>query len=294
MATEAQRALMGCGTKRSFSGTPLVGSNHMRSLYQPTMVTICAEYDEEYQEYQVPRGLIRASSKYFDKAFGGDFEEGRLGKITLPDTKPWVFECFIGWLTLDQPFLDQQSHTEGAAELTNADLIDPVAWLDYDLFDLYIFADKYDTQLLRKAVMEVIQIKVFQTLPFSYLFPSKSDLAHAFRHLPDTSPLYRLLTEIMVYDTDPDVVAESDRPEVLPSRALCEVLVRTTQLARCAECSQCKHGHPCLDKSHADIKSTRAPYCKSLCVYHEHDSEEEQKMCEVKWERIKMEKGIEF
>ncbi|KAK3612893.1 hypothetical protein LTR56_028187, partial [Elasticomyces elasticus] len=112
------------GTKRSASGEPLIGKNRISSLYKPEIVSIfiyeeddkadkededATTKEREMIEYQVPRGLIRASSEYFDKAFGDDFEEGKTRKIVLADVLPWVFECFIGWLYTQKVFWEYQA-----------------------------------------------------------------------------------------------------------------------------------------------------------------------------------------
>ncbi|KAK5715385.1 hypothetical protein LTR15_010028 [Elasticomyces elasticus] len=133
---------LGAGTKRSFSGTPLIGNNRMAALYQTTMVSIFVGRDDDIQEYQVPCGLLRASSEYFDKALNEHFIEGMTSKIDLPDVQPWVMECFIGWLynqivfwehqdtSNQQPRVDQglwgDSSVAQLKAVTEADVLDPI------------------------------------------------------------------------------------------------------------------------------------------------------------------------
>ncbi|KAK5725004.1 hypothetical protein LTR17_013390 [Elasticomyces elasticus] len=300
----------GCDTKRSFSGTPLIGNSRMAALYKPTLVSIFVHEDSEEDqqgEYQVPRGLICASSEYFDKAFGEGFEEGKTGEITLPDTKIWVFECFIGWLytqkvfwehqdsrSLEQPMLDRFTTAKPAADyLDVADLLDPVTWKFEDLFDLYIFADKYDTRRLRTAVMTLIQTKLFQSKPMSYAGLIFSECTVAFDNVPDSSPLYKLLVDLMIYDMDPLDLTEHDNYQHLPLSVCSEILSRTAQLVRCLRCDECQQSALCNDSdTHPDVKSATPTYDTDFCKYHEHDSDEERRLCVRKWGQIKAERGI--
>ncbi|KAK5697266.1 hypothetical protein LTR97_007402 [Elasticomyces elasticus] len=297
------------GTKRSFSGTPLVGNNRMATLYNPTMVSIIVEEDDEIKKYQVPCGLLRASPEYFDKAFGEHFAEAKNGEIKLPDTKAWVVECFFGWLysqkvfwehqdsrTLRQPKLedDVALDTDGVqGNLSNDELLDPVTWNDDDLLDLYIFADKYSTRRLRNSVIGFIQTKLFQTKPVEYKHWALDTCGFAFAHLPEASPLYKLLMDMIVHDVEPESITKCCNYEFLPTSALCQLLARTAQLARRANCRRCRNGHGCRrDGSHEGMENLQPPYVGSFCLYHEHDSEEEQKICEIRWKKIKAEKAI--
>ncbi|KAK3625185.1 hypothetical protein LTR56_020541 [Elasticomyces elasticus] len=170
------------GIKRS--GEPLVGENRISSLFRPELVSIFVRVDtgrkkgkkavKEDIEYQIPCGLVRGLSEYFDKAFDDTFVEGKTGKIVLTDVKPWVIECFIGWLYTRKVFWEHQDvaagqgnakhqptvdrHTSNGRNdaLTNEALLDPATWLYRNLIELYIFADKYDTRLLRNKVIELI------------------------------------------------------------------------------------------------------------------------------------------
>ncbi|KAK5688819.1 hypothetical protein LTS10_000797 [Elasticomyces elasticus] len=311
MAPTTAPAPAGCGKKRSFSGTPLIGNGRIAALYKPTMVSIFVreddedDEDDEQQEFQVPRGLICASSEYFDKAFGDGFEEGKTGKITLPDTKLWVFECFIGRLytqkvfwehqdrtSLGQPILDRFITAEPVADYLNiADLVDPVTWKFEHLFTLYIFADKYDTRHLRAAVMDLIQTKLFQTIPVRYVFLFL-DCIIAFNNLPESSPLYKLLLDLVAYELLPLDPEEREDYEQLPPSVCSDILDRITQLARYLSCEECQKNTSCEDVSHPDIKSAGPPFKKDVCNYHEHDSNEECELCVRKWGQIKAVRGI--
>ncbi|KAK5688821.1 hypothetical protein LTS10_000799 [Elasticomyces elasticus] len=361
MAFTPPQAPLGGSTKRSSSGVPLIGGHRMRSLYKPEMVSVYVGSNSK--EYQVPRGLIRASSEYFDRAFGDNFTEGESGKIELATVKPWVFECFIGWLYTqgifwesseelgpeDQPKVDRDVaedktallvnaddtymarpeivahlpflHVQGrynyrnglttgwltyysnppgsparaqaaagirqartdlvvhytlacdsgyavlqASEFTDLDLVDPVRWDWQSLFELYVFADMFETRRLRTAVIELIQVKTFQTMTQEYLLPDMVACGMAFKNLPDTASLYKSLVDITIYAARPEALSTPESFQLLPSQTLGLLLNRVMQLARCSNCPVCRHGHPCEDRSHLNIKTTTTPYVQDLCL----------------------------
>ncbi|KAK3618855.1 hypothetical protein LTR56_024369 [Elasticomyces elasticus] len=343
-------------TKRSSSGVPLIGG-----LYKSDPVSVYVGSDKK--EYQVPRGLIRGLSEYFDRAFGDNFVEGVSGKIELPVVKPWVFECFINWLYNheifwesseelgldDQPKVDRDVAEDRTAELldadetymakptiarhlpfltlnerhyyqveltkmwfdyysnppdsparaqaeakirqartdlvmvytqlcdsgyavlqadefTDADLVDPVSWDWQSLFELYVFADMFETRRLRTAVIELVQVKTFQTRTREYLLPNMAACSVAFKNLPDTADLCKWLADIIIYTKGPDTLSTPESFQLLPSQTLALLSNRAIQLAWCNSCSACTHGHPCEDRSHPDIKTTRTPYMNNLCL----------------------------
>ncbi|KAK5746358.1 hypothetical protein LTR17_000738 [Elasticomyces elasticus] len=361
MALTPLKAPSGGSTKRSLSGVPLIGGHRMRSLYKADFVSIYVGSDKK--EYQVPRGLIRALSEYFDRAFGDNFVEGGSGKIELSAVKPWVFECFINWLFTQQVFwesseelgpedqpkvdrdvaedktaelldadetymakpmitrhlpfltvyerqhyrgeltrmwLDYYSNPPGsparaqaeaeirqartdlvmvytkscdsgyavvqADEFTDADLVDPVSWDWQSLFELYVFADMFETRRLRIAVIELVQVKTFQTRTREYLLPSMAACSVAFKNLPDTADLCKWLADVIIYTKGPDALSTPESLQLLPSQTLAQLLNRAIQLAWCNSCSACRHGHPCEDRSHPDVKTLGPPYAGNLCL----------------------------
>ncbi|KAK5688820.1 hypothetical protein LTS10_000798 [Elasticomyces elasticus] len=305
------------GTKRP--GEPLVGNNRIKSLYKPELVSIFIRVDtgrkkgrkavEEDVEYQVPRGLIRGMSEYFDKAFDDTFVEGKTGKIVLDDVKPWVFECFIGWMYTQkvfwehedgpteqgnvkhQPTVDRQTTNGHNNTVTNEALLDPVAWQWANLFELYIFADKYDTRRLRTKVIELVQVKSFLVKPTRYLRPNEFDHATVYNSLPDSSGLSKFMVDLRVYLTVPPR-SDAEYDGTLPPRILYRLMSQATQLARCFRCANCTTGQPCDCPSHCDIKTTKAPYVDNLCAYHEHETEEEKKTCIQSWVQLRNEREI--
>ncbi|TKA83484.1 hypothetical protein B0A55_00553 [Friedmanniomyces simplex] len=319
--------------KRPAPETSLVGNKRIRSLYRPKIVSIFV--GAEKQEYQVPRGLIRASSEYFDRALGDDFIEGKAGKIELAAVKPWVFECFTGWLYTQKVFWEYQEDRVGEGEgseqpeidryvqtneidelaygdgvniltprfvdglrllrhdrkqyfkntlatirypyesnpedgrahmvascelrqareklvaecggglsggqstqrlvtLSNAEMIDLSTWNWRWLIELYVLAHMFETRRLGNAVIELVQIKAFQTKPVECLIPTLDVCAMAFNTVPDSASLYRFLADIIIYAGRPDALSERDTYRLLPPQTLGLFFHRAIHPARSA------------------------------------------------------------
>lgn len=78
----------------------------------------------------------------------------------------------------------------------------PITWAWGVLFDLFIFADKYSSHEFRKIVFGTIQMKVMQQRPRAYQFPSTRTIKKAVENLPASSPLFRLLVDMVAVGID--------------------------------------------------------------------------------------------
>ena len=203
---------------------------------------------------------------------------------------------------------------EVAEDEDELDPRDPVTWGFLTLFELYVFADKYDTRRLRTATVEITQIKAFQTKPREYLYPAMSELAWAFENLPATSPLYKLLLNIVCFSINPQKPAEFY--EGLPNAILAATCNKTRLALDCRCCDYCiatldvadevdpdpdtdceddgcaRCARRCKDQAHIDAYKEKVNYVLDVCAHHEHVTQEEKKLCAVRWEMIKQERGI--
>ena len=280
-------------------------------LFAPTIVTIKVGN----QDFQIPRPLICSHSVYFEKAFKGRFQEGKNGVVTLSDdADPEEFGVFVGWLYTQRIGMQidtKMSNTdtfdpdnaESASLSTKTDVyeqdfeeingnrvpvaenpVDPTTWNWARLFKLYIFGDAYDSRGFRNCVMEVIQIKAFQERPKFYIYPSPSQLCIAFNGLPLSSRLYQSLLDMLTYLLVP-YGTESDY-ENLPSA----VIVASWMML--------KHKVGQAPKDDAGMTKLNTPRClesliKGVCRYHEHVTEEERRLCGLRWEIIRREHDME-
>lgn len=277
------------------------------------------------REFQVPRGLICPHSQYFRKAFNKRWAEGRTGPLDLEDVEEWIFECFVNWLynnrltfgpakSNNQATHDHHgvaTHLEdvdviGSADAVTAKDLEPdpsnaVTWKWRDLIALYIFADKYDTKGLRQMVMETIQVKFGQTKPVSYSEPSFQVMSYAFHNLPDTSPLYDFMLQLLAYEKLAPPLTSASRLEVLPLSVLAMVMTRLMQLRRWDGCDCKETSRDCEELGqlgHSDIKDqTEVEFCRrigDLCKYHEHETAEGKKLCRAKWIHLNEKHGLDL
>ena len=66
---------------------------HARSQYDEIVEIKIAE-----RSFKVHKGIISFYSGFFDRAFNGEFAEGKNGVVTLQDEEIAVFERFIAWI----------------------------------------------------------------------------------------------------------------------------------------------------------------------------------------------------
>ena len=190
------------------------------------------------------------------------------------------------------------------------DADDPITWDWEFLLDVYVFADQYDTRHFRSAVISIIQIKSLQSKPRYYLKPSAHEMARVFGQLPQSSPLYKFLVDILVWYLSPgEVVEEWD---VLPSEVLAAAWLKTKRLEAFRSCSlclgrtivtkgvcgcvenyECIRCQPCDSITHKGLNTALPSYLQDMCQYHEHESEEEKALCRKRWQLITAERDIE-
>jgi len=207
----------------------------------------------------------------------------------------------------DEQTQDKELDKDHLPDEDNPD--DPVTWTWDQLLELYVFADKYYTRRFRNAVIEVIQIKALQRHPRLYQFPSTTDSDYAFDNLPRTSTLYAFLLDLMTYDLLP---GGEDSHADLPSHVLAASWFRAKQVMAWQACKKCARrrearycdsssGCPgCAERrkedqchaAHAELEDARAPYGRDVCLYHEHETEEEGRLCGKRWELIREERDI--
>lgn len=170
------------------------------------------------------------------------------------------------------------------------DYHDPVTWPWIWLFELYLFADKYSVRDLRIAVFDVIQLKVLQREPRTYLLASISELTYVVDNLLPSSPLYRSLIDYQTFapfgNTGDDAEEQGSFFEDLPGHFLARSYVaarRRTHAARCSKCRVNGTGEECAATDHKRF-DRMGPKDKGTCFYHEHGADEEERaQCGLRW-----------
>ncbi|GIZ44439.1 hypothetical protein CKM354_000763700 [Cercospora kikuchii] len=155
-------------------------------LYRPTMVSITIKDGTRSETFHVPRELICSRSDYFRATFMGRFSESWSLATTLDETSTWTFKTFVNWLYTSRLALPQ-APTDLLGEAGDAK--DPTTWPMQTLFDLYAFADRFDTRLLRRLVIE----QVIFSIASGAGYPSMQEIAWLYETLPRSSPLIRFI-----------------------------------------------------------------------------------------------------
>lgn len=176
----------------------------------------------------------------------------------------------------------QHSDTQAPDE---RDLTNPSTWPWSWLFDLYVFADQYDTVRLREQIMNFIQLRLDQRYPRMYCYPDSLDTQRCVDRLPSTSPLRRLLVDlwaknIQVHDKkDPRVGFDAKAMNGLPAGFVIECFVALKCVLETYRCN----GQNCRTITHDHGGSPVMQYT-DRCRYHEHDATNfEREKCADLW-----------
>jgi len=104
------------------------------------MVTLSVR--PKHHEYTVHEDLICRPSEFFKKAFEGKFKEGEEGVLCMPENEPGTISLYIDWIY-------RSAVPCGRSKTVQSHI--------YNLYDLYIFADKIYLIELKDKVMDTIQ-----------------------------------------------------------------------------------------------------------------------------------------
>lgn len=269
-----------------------------------------------HNPFTVPRALLCAKSEYFGRMFdaNGSFKEAITKECTVTDVRPWVFRVFVGWLyTGSVAFYprvyEDVEEVDGLQSLASEGRHDywtwhecqpdkPTTWTWELLFDVYLFADQYSTRKLCQAVFEIFQTKVLMEnygpgdpSASPYPLPDPNVVARVVKRLPDASPLVKFLVQVYAhaesvhsyYDMlSPPIV---DCADVLPSDFILAMFEALRLKATTLECLACQ-GDWCANPDHKHEHGLN-PREQEWCLYHEHETEEEQQVCSLKREQAK-------
>ena len=218
-------------------------------LYDPTMVRIIVAHNVEDgvnvatnsapERFKLPRELICSRSPYFVSLFEGGTQ------ARLYDVRPWVFKVFVGWLYRETICYDQGRlepvrcgrrtqenapkfdaankddclsskgvwNTEGEEDEQNGkgehDFQDPVSCPHPWLFELYVFAKKYQARGFRLGVLEIIQMKLTK----EHVVPCPLDTVWIVNNILPSDPLHQLLAH-WYSDLSLESVAETMQEQV--------------------------------------------------------------------------------
>ena len=190
-----------------------------------------------------------------------------------------------------------QSQDHVRLDYDEEDPLRPLTWSFRALFELYVFADSYDTLALRQQVIQLIQVKLMMVTPRKYANPPISAISWVVDNLPSSSPLRKFLAGFVGKDlgltalgsTKSDFVKQLAK---LPGDFLAECLVASKAQSQ-AEYDNDSYdpdsqdpGFDC-DGVNIDDDLNHELFC-DVHTHHEHEKDTKQAVvgCRVNWREI--------
>lgn len=262
----------------------------------------------EQEHFILPRYLICSESLYFRKQFANTLWS------RLRNVRPWILRVFVRWLHKGDIFYDsrrieptwvrhfsqdhpaepivrseghkKESKDHSIAEKESVDNGEPTTWPYSWLFELYLFAAKYEAGRFRLDVQDIIHVKLQE----GKFFPSPATLAIVIGDLPEGDTLYQLLARCYCWlDTgctgEASIARAKSRAAIPSTFAWLVSGMKDSTLAaqNCATCSWGKAGEKCTARDHSETDALN-PFKVAACSYHDHRGDrEELSRCYWRW-----------
>ena len=170
---------------------------------------------------------------------------------------------------------------------------DPLTWPWIWLFELYVFADKYDTRDFRMSLFVTIQAKFQVQKPQQYDSPNRWDMSFIAHKLYPSSPLFQLLADIFSCLMPVGTEDHSKQQQavmfgqLLPADFLAACFIACKRRLSAICCVQCREPKTPCDSHEHTASDFQAPQDLDVCFYHEHMDEEEAERCVRVWDSFK-------
>ncbi|KAM3420618.1 hypothetical protein BST61_g3879 [Cercospora zeina] len=163
---------------------------------------------------------------------------------------------------------------------------DPLTWPWTDLFELYVFAEKYDTRGLRIKVFDLVQLRLVRNamLYESRWLPDPDDITYLVENLPSNAKLVMLLSRYYQVQSARPVERRLAKLGRLPSSFLALCYLHSMRFMQAKHCLTCQaRQHHTHDRAHT-WEDTLPPHAINTCLHHEHgDDQEERVECLERW-----------
>ncbi|KAF2833873.1 hypothetical protein CC86DRAFT_415864, partial [Ophiobolus disseminans] len=213
-------------------------------------------------KFIVHENLLVQYSEFFRAALTGKFKEAEEKTVKLEEDDTTTFELFVHWLYYQRfPNKAHGDHNE-LIKLYHDDLDCGTN----SCIQLHVFGDKYGVKRLKEdSLDELINITLSGN---NHCLTDADDVKLAFEHLPERSPMCRLIIDSHCLYGDP----------------------RRYQAFAAYTCIPFLHG---VWLRHSDLlmKSEEEDQVQSpditRCDYHEHENDEEKEACKKKQKRAR-------
>ena len=178
-------------------------------------------------------------------------------------------------------------------EGARADPMEPLTWHWVDLFELYVFADKYNTRGLRLQVFDIIQLKLMKAsgkgteVMNTPALPCSTAITYITDNLPKDSQMLRMVAR--EYRTRNPKWAQVNQEWLasLPASFLARLLWINMKLQCAMACKNCmsvykESTRACNDHCRTDMVALMDIW---PCEFHEHgEDDDEMSACSARWE----------
>ncbi|THZ08701.1 hypothetical protein D6C91_10073 [Aureobasidium pullulans] len=194
---------------------------------------VVVEVGPEKQAFSIHKDLLCFYSDYFRGAFDSSFKEAAEGKSSLPTEDPAILDIFNGFIYTRQ--------LRDATDFQGPDL------LYGTLVALWIFGDKYIVPALQNKAIDAFKERSDKLRSIAW----DSHLRKIYDNTLHGSPLRRIMTDMMAYETTVSSKSRDKVMEVYPLEALVDLAFTL------------------FDKSREDVGHLKLPAAKKAkCYYH--------------------------
>jgi hypothetical protein len=134
----------------------------------PLTVLIAIQEETNVHVFELPREKVSSVSRFFEKAFQGNFLEAATGTMSMIDISAKLFSIFAHWVTTDRL---------GAYSLKQ-------------LLELYVLADRIDVPALRASIIDQLVTTCFKP---KFDVPENDLLTFMMVNVPKSLPIHNLL-----------------------------------------------------------------------------------------------------
>ncbi|KXT05750.1 hypothetical protein AC578_1041 [Pseudocercospora eumusae] len=252
---------------------------------QPRPICIIVkEGDRTLGDFWTTSELLCSASPYFRVMLTGPFSEANNRHVTIDQHPVWIVEAFLNFLNFGRLASDEDHD--------HSDLL-------FDqLFQLYQFADFYQVRGLRNLIVMRVQKNLhYHISPHHRLstltqddLPSVKEFKYLCKNMPESSPLRKVIADAVVnfnaQFSPVQVTARLTSGSARGRIVVPEIFKQDCDAARSRQvqvvmCSSCARELPC--DVHKPLESHRYRFSsKALCLYHEHDTYQEQSDCQTR------------
>ncbi|KAF7863234.1 hypothetical protein EAF04_007316 [Stromatinia cepivora] len=175
----------------------------------------------EKKKFSVHKKLIRGSGDFFRAAFQENgFKEGVENKMDLPEDKPYLFEAFVNWMYAKQVGNLRKRIPDLYTEDNH----------DVSTIELYIFAEKYQSEQLMNFTMDSLQDSIKNGGDF--VVCKEAELIFEYTKSRSDHPLRRFAVAVMAHGILAGVFRSNYPAFVEVFRRVDDILLETIRRVR--------------------------------------------------------------